>query len=216
MALLAADTAEGFAQVLTDTHGTLAKQMQGSRPSLRLRAAGADLRQNQNPGPASAGPLSEEKMRPLTPGKPHPVIAGGRSSSDLTNAASPLIDRFLDTIWAERGLSRNTIESYRSSLTEFHRSLSERNVPIELATRTDLLAYFAGRVKDGIRPASTRRLLTSLRQFYRYLVGMGIRETDPTDDIEMPKVGRALPKTLSESEVRHCSGHRIPRTESPL
>ena len=113
-----------------------------------------------------------------------------------------MIDQFLDTLWTERGLSKNTLASYRSNLTGFCKDLAERNVAIELATRTDLLAYIAQRVEAGIRPTTMCRLLTSLRQFYRYLMRKGIRETDPTEDIEMPQIGRALPKTLTESQVR--------------
>ena len=126
----------------------------------------------------------------------------------------PLIDRFLDMIWAERGLSENTLKSYRHHLTTLWRSLLDTKTPIELATRSDLLNFIAKRVEAGVSPRSTRHILSSFRRFYRWLVRMGVRDTDPTEDIEMPKVGRPLPKTLTEAEVKALL--RAPDTTSAI
>jgi integrase/recombinase XerD len=113
----------------------------------------------------------------------------------------PAVLRFLDAVWMERGLSVNTLAAYRADLTALSRWLAERDTPILRTTRADLLSFIAWRVEAGARPRSTARQLSSFRRFFRYLVrDAGLRE-DPTAQIAMPKIGRSLPKSLSEEEV---------------
>jgi integrase/recombinase XerD len=69
------------------------------------------------------------------------------------------------------------------------------------ATRADLLACIAYRAKEGSKPRSTARPLSSFRRFYRFLLREGVIQEDPTVKIEMPKIGRSLPKSLTEAEV---------------
>ncbi len=111
------------------------------------------------------------------------------------------IDRFLDAVWMERGLSPNTLAAYRADLTALERWLEERELPLMVAQRGDLLAFMAARVQAGARPRSTARQLSSFRRFYRYLVRDGQLREDPTAQIAMPKVGRSLPRSLTEEEV---------------
>jgi integrase/recombinase XerD len=112
------------------------------------------------------------------------------------------IERFLDALWMERGLSGNTLAAYRRDLTGFADYLSEQsNRPLLAAQREDLLAYLAERVNAGAKPRTTARLLSSLRRFYQHAVREGWRETDPSDRIDAPKLGRSLPSSLSEDEV---------------
>lgn len=132
-------------------------------------------------------------------------------------ASEAVIERFIDAVWMERGLSRNTLSAYRTDLTTLARWLAERRRPIEAARRADLLDFIAWRVEAGARPRSTARQLSSFRRLFKYLVREGIRKDDPTAEIDMPKIGRPLPKSLSESEVEalldapdteDCLGHR--------
>ena len=125
-----------------------------------------------------------------------------------------LVDRFLDAIWVERGLSANTIGAYRADLMTLWRGLSERNIPIEEAQKADLLDFIARRVKSGAKPRSTARQLSSYRRFFRYIMREGLRDTDPTADIDMPRIGRSLPKSLTEDEVDALL--RAPYTDEPL
>ena len=111
------------------------------------------------------------------------------------------IDRFLDAVWMERGLSPNTLAAYRADLTALERWLEEREQPLMAAQRGDLLAFMASRVQGGARPRSTARQLSSFRRFYRYLLRDGQLREDPTAQIAMPKVGRSLPRSLTEEEV---------------
>ncbi|MDJ0909931.1 MAG: site-specific tyrosine recombinase XerD [Woeseiaceae bacterium] len=125
-----------------------------------------------------------------------------------------LVDRFLDAIWMERGLSQNTLGAYRADLMTLGRGLAEESKSIDMAEKADLLAFIAKRVESGAKPRSTARQLSSFRRFFRYIMREGLRDTDPTADIEMPRIGRSLPKTLTEDEVDALLS--APNTEEPL
>jgi len=112
--------------------------------------------------------------------------------------SDPLIEYFLDALWLEDGLSRNTLNSYRSDLEALHTALG---VPLVDATRADLQAYLAECVARGMRPRTTARLLSTLRRFYQYQLREGAITTDPTAMLESPKLGRPLPKSLTEEQV---------------
>jgi len=113
----------------------------------------------------------------------------------------PVIERFLDNLWAERGLSDNSLQSYRHDLLHLQNRLAARGKPIEAATREDLLALLAAEVQQGKSPRSVSRYLSAYRQFYRWLVREGKINSDPVALIESPKTGRGLPKALTEEEI---------------
>ena len=116
-------------------------------------------------------------------------------------AADPALQRFLEAVWTERGLSANTLAAYRADLTALGRWLEGRDSALLKATRIDLLGFIAARVEGGSRPRSTARQLSSFRRFYRFMLREGLVAADPTAQIAMPKIGRSLPKSLSEAEV---------------
>jgi integrase/recombinase XerD len=101
----------------------------------------------------------------------------------------------------ERGLSANTLAAYRADLVALSRWLAGRGVAIQDTTRADLLEFIAWRVERGARPRSTARQLSSFRRFFRHQLREGQLREDPTAQIAMPKIGRSLPKSLSEEEV---------------
>ena len=113
----------------------------------------------------------------------------------------PVIDRFLDALWMEHGLSQNTLAAYRRDLRGLAAWLGGRACPLEEAGQGDLLEYIAERHRQGRKARSSARLLSSMRRFYRYLIREGQRETDPTAKIDSPKTGRPLPAVLSEADV---------------
>jgi integrase/recombinase XerD len=113
----------------------------------------------------------------------------------------PLITRFLDAVWMERGLSSNTLAAYRADLVALSRWLATCHVSLPKTGRADLMDFIAARVHGGARPRSTARQLSSFRRFFRYLIREGLIAEDPTAQIAMPKIGRSLPRSLSESEV---------------
>jgi integrase/recombinase XerD len=111
------------------------------------------------------------------------------------------IARFLDGAWAEAGLARATLDSYRRDLEGLARWLAPRGAALERADRADLFAYLAARAQLGYAARSNARLLAALRAFYARLVRQSARKDDPTALLEPPKLGRSLPKALAESEV---------------
>jgi len=112
-----------------------------------------------------------------------------------------LITRFLDGLWVERGLSANTLASYRNDLQGLAAWLAARHNTLISAGRDDLLAYLAHRVKHGAKPRSTARFLSTIRRLYQTLVLEGHITADPSAQIESPKLGRPLPKSLTERDV---------------
>jgi integrase/recombinase XerD len=123
-----------------------------------------------------------------------------------TAAASPadiaMIERFADAAWMERGLSRNTLVSYQSDLRHCARWLAGHAGGELLGARRDqLLGYLAAAVDQGVRPRTSARRLSTLRQFYQWALREQLVAADPTAQIEAPRLGRPLPKSLSEAEV---------------
>ena len=135
--------------------------------------------------------------RPLKSG----IAARAAGASASEDSVDPVIGRFLDAVWMERGLSANTLAAYRADLTALSRWLQARGTQISKTTRTDLLGFIAHRVEAGARPRSTARQLSSFRRFFRFLVRDAGLEDDPTAQIAMPKIGRSLPKSLTIGEV---------------
>src|SRR4030067_1246373 len=111
------------------------------------------------------------------------------------------IEHFCDPRWLQEGLSANTLDAYRRDLEGLDRWFSRRGGALISASRADLLEYLSSNVSKGARPRTTDRLLSSLRRFYGYLVREEKIKTDPTALIDSPKIGRPLPKSLSEEQV---------------
>lgn len=120
----------------------------------------------------------------------------------VSDAENDIIERFADALWMERGLSANTLAAYQSDLRAFAGWLSEeQGRGLANARRSDLLDYLTLLSCQGRKPRSSARLLSCLRQFYRHLLRLGMIKEDPSVRVEAPKLGRPLPKTLTEAEV---------------
>ncbi|CDF82459.1 site-specific tyrosine recombinase XerD [Pseudomonas sp. QL9] len=126
----------------------------------------------------------------------------------------PLIDRFLDALWLEKGLSDNTRAAYGSDLALFNGWLDERGVKLEAAGRDLILDHLAWRLAEGYKARSTARFLSGLRGFYRYCLREALIAEDPTLLVELPQLGKPLPKSLSEADVEALLA--APETEDPL
>lgn len=119
-----------------------------------------------------------------------------------TTADAQEIERFLDALWMEGGLSDNTLAAYRNDLHGLSLWLSANpGGGLVAARREHLMAYLAYRYNGGAKARSAARLLSSLRRFYRYLVRENRLTEDPSARIDAPKLGRPLPKSLSEAQV---------------
>jgi integrase/recombinase XerD len=119
----------------------------------------------------------------------------------MHEADQKLIDVYLDRIWAERGLSQNTLDSYRSDLESFANWLQKTGTNLSSAEPYNLQSYLAFRFSNNYSPRSTSRALSCLRGFYRWGVRDRMLDTDPTVLLENPKLGKSLPKTLTEKDV---------------
>ena len=111
----------------------------------------------------------------------------------------PVVDKFIDSLWLEDGLSKNTLESYRYDLKNF--SIWYKKDLIEV-NQSDIQAYLAFKFPSS-KSRSISRLLATLRRFYRYLLREKIIKEDPTLMIEMPKQSKTLTKSLNEEEVEN-------------
>ncbi len=109
------------------------------------------------------------------------------------------IESFLDMLWMERGLSRNTLDAYRSDLARFAGWLRSRDRTLTGAGREHVLDYLGSFA--GAPPRSIARRLSTLRRYYQYLVREGRAQADPSARVESPRLGRPLPGSLSEAEV---------------
>lgn len=122
------------------------------------------------------------------------------SEQTLTPEDAAELDTFIDHLWLEDGLSKNTLESYRLDLTAFALWLPKQSKKLLTVEQADIQQYLA--VKFPLsKPRSIGRLIASLRRFYRYLLRENRVSKDPTLQIESPKLPRSLPKSLNEDEV---------------
>ena len=115
-----------------------------------------------------------------------------------------LVLDFLAYLEFERGLSRNTLEAYRSDLLQFGRFLEQRGVSAveaDGAAVSDFLATLAGAHGRAASPATIHRKAACLRSFYRHLRREGILDSDPTASLSSPRRGRRLPQVLTRGEV---------------
>jgi len=116
-------------------------------------------------------------------------------------AADPaLLDTFIDHLWLEDGLSRNTLESYRRDLQLFANWLQKKELDLAQVQQADIQQYLAVKFPKS-KPRSISRLIASLRRFYRYALRENKVTTDPTLQIDSPKLPRSLPKSLTEEDV---------------
>jgi integrase/recombinase XerD len=112
----------------------------------------------------------------------------------------PLVDRFLDTLWLEDGLSRNTLAAYRRDLAGLSRWLSARAVSLPGASEADVTAYLASE-HPVTRASTANRRLAVLRRFYRWAVRERVAADDPTVRLRGARRAARFPRTISEAQV---------------
>jgi len=122
------------------------------------------------------------------------------SEQALTADDAAELDVFIDHLWLEDGLAKNTLESYRLDLTSFSLWLTKQNKQLLTVDQADIQQYLAVKFPQS-KARSISRLIASLRRFYRYLMRDNKISLDPTIQIQSPKLPRSLPKSLNEDEV---------------
>ncbi len=111
-----------------------------------------------------------------------------------------LIESFLEMLSAERGARANTLDAYARDLDDARGSVRGG---LKSADAGAVEAYVADLARRGLSPATARRRISALRQFYRFLLQENVRADDPTSRLDPPKRARRLPKTLSVDEIEH-------------
>jgi len=119
----------------------------------------------------------------------------------LRDADAAAIERCLDALWAEQGLSKQTLASYRRDLEGLARWRDGAGGGLAGADRAALFDYLAWRTRQGYSPRSNARLLSTLRAFYALELRRGARGDDPTALLDPPRLPRSLPKALGERDV---------------
>ncbi len=123
------------------------------------------------------------------------------------------VDAFIDALWLEEGLSKNTLAAYRRDLTLYAAWLGERGDSLDATTETDLHGYFAAR-HAGTRATSANRRLTVLKRYFRWALRERHIASDPTLKLQPAKQALRVPKTLSEAQVELLLN--APDTDTPL
>jgi integrase/recombinase XerD len=114
--------------------------------------------------------------------------------------ADASIDQFIDALWLEEGLSKNTLEAYRRDLKLFDQWLAGKGSSIGRATESDINGYFAAR-HAGSKATTANRRLTVLRRYFRWGLRERLLDADPTLRLQAAKQPLRVPKTLSEAQV---------------
>ena len=119
----------------------------------------------------------------------------------MSDSDRQILDAFIDNIWIEKGLSQNTLDSYRSDLEQFSIWLEKNNLTYSKTSKKEILSYLSFLFQKGLGSKTVARKLSSLKSFFRYLVFKSIIKIDPSSEVETPKLLRSIPKSISENEV---------------
>lgn len=112
-----------------------------------------------------------------------------------------IIDSYCDSVWVEKGLSKNTISSYMSDLLQLSKWLKKQNKDLNNCTESDLNSFLASKIDQGNSATSANRALSSIKGFYNWLVYNNYLSVNPSELLESPKIGRKLPVHISEEDV---------------
>ena len=119
----------------------------------------------------------------------------------MSDSDRQILDAFIDNIWIEKGLSQNTLDSYRSDLEQFSKWLKKNNLSYIKTSKKEILSYLSFLFQKGLGSKTVARKLSSLKSFFRYLVFKSIIPNDPSSEVETPKLLKSIPKSISEKEV---------------
>ena len=111
------------------------------------------------------------------------------------------IEIFLEMLIAERGLSTNTIQAYKHDLEEFTAFCDRKGTDSIRASSEILRMYLTKLNAEDLSASSQARRLSAIKQYFKFLHAESFRKDDPSTTIQTPKMGRRLPKILSEKQV---------------
>ncbi len=155
----------------------------------------------------------------MTPTETAPPPTAVGIESHAAAGIEPLLLDFLAYLELERGLSRNTLEAYRSDLLQFGEFLDRRGLLAARASHNDLAAFLSELAggheeRPPLAPSTLARKVACLRSFYRHLRREGTIEHDPTADLRGPRKQQRLPRVLTREQVARLL--TAPRGTEPL
>ena len=133
---------------------------------------------------------------------------------DSPHSCVPSIDRYLHSLWLERGLRKNTLAAYRRDLDALAVSLQARGKVLDSAHSQDILDCLTARYAAGLSARSNARWLSAVKGYYKHQVRVGRAAADPSLSIDHPKTGRPLPKVISGAQVEALLA--APDTHTPV
>ncbi|CCO46907.1 Tyrosine recombinase xerD [Vibrio nigripulchritudo SOn1] len=122
----------------------------------------------------------------------------------MTETSHPdtyLMEQFLDAMWMERGLSENTLASYRNDLSKLLSWMLKENFRLDFISVSGLQDYQGWLMVQGYKQTSRARMLSAIRRLFQYLHREKVRADDPSALLVSPKLPKRLPKDLSEQQV---------------
>jgi integrase/recombinase XerD len=134
-------------------------------------------------------------------------------SIPLRDASASAVDAFVDALWLEDGLSRNTLQAYRRDLSALAQWLAGRGKALNKAAESDLSAYFGERHAETKATTANRRL-TVFKRYFRWAVREHQLSEDPTLKLQSARQALRVPKTMSEAQVDALLG--APPDDTPL
>ena len=114
---------------------------------------------------------------------------------------TPVIAQFLTHVRVEKGLSGNTVAAYQRDLAKFNVCAQKRKLTLETISRDDLVDFLAGLYREKLESRTVARNLVTLRNFFRFAQVQELIATDPSLNLESPKIRRNLPGYLKLEEV---------------
>ncbi|MDC0610689.1 site-specific tyrosine recombinase XerD [Vibrio sp.] len=121
--------------------------------------------------------------------------------SDKVFTEQDIVDEFLDNLWLERGLSQNTMDSYRNDLYKLLEWMEAKNYRLSFISLSGLQDYQAWLMDKDYKQTSRARMLSAIRRLFQYLHRQKVRADDPSALLITPKLPKRLPKDLTEEQV---------------
>ncbi|MCS7164390.1 MAG: site-specific tyrosine recombinase XerD [Thermodesulfovibrio sp.] len=113
-----------------------------------------------------------------------------------------ILKKFINYLFTEKALSINTVKSYENDLKNFLRWLNEKNIMLSDCKKNDIVHYLLYLKEKAYATTSIARILSSIKQFFRFMILDGIIKHDPTEGLKAPKLWLRLPKALDIDEVK--------------
>tara|TARA_Y200000002_G_scaffold382792_1_gene401346 strand:- start:2437 stop:3324 length:888 start_codon:yes stop_codon:yes gene_type:complete len=112
-----------------------------------------------------------------------------------------IIRSFLDSLYIEKGLSKNTVSSYKNDISSFLSWLNKKQINYQQVSGKNINEFISNLFNSGLKSSSINRKISSIKHFYLFLSKKKIIKYSPADEIETPKQEKYLPISMSEDEV---------------